>query len=43
MQRSLLVGVRLEGQVGLSVVVDSVRDGEPFLDRYPGRVDACVG
>ena len=34
--------MRLRGQVGLSVARDSVRVGEPFLDRFPGRVDAYV-
>ena len=35
--------MRLGGQVGLSVVGYSVRDGEPFLGRFPGWADACVG
>ena len=42
MQRSLLAVVRLGGQVGLSVAGYSVRDGEPFLGRFPGRADAYV-
>ena len=42
MQRSLLAVVRLGGQVGLSVAEYSVRDGEPFLGRFPGWADAYV-
>ena len=35
--------MRSGGLVGLSVVGDSVRVGEPFLDRFPGQADACAG
>ena len=43
MQRLLLIGVRLEGRVGLSVATGSVRDVGLFLDRFPGRMAVCVG
>ena len=42
-RRGLLVAVRLKGLAGLSVAGYFVRDVEPFLDRFPGRVDMCVG
>ena len=42
-RRDPLAVVRSGGPAGLSVVGYSVRDGEPFLDRFPGWVDACAG
>ena len=42
-RRDLLIAVRSEGLAGLSVVGYSVRDGEPFLDQFPGWSDACAG
>ena len=42
-RRDPRVAVRLGGPTGLSVAGYSVRDGELFLDRFPGWVDACVG
>ena len=37
----LPVGTRFEEPIGLSAVVGSVRAGELFLDRFPGRMAWC--
>ena len=42
-RRGLLVAARSGGLVEPCVAGGSVRDGELFLDRFPGRADACVG
>ena len=42
MQRVRVAVVRSGGPVGLSVAGYSVRDGELFLDRFPGRADAVT-
>jgi hypothetical protein len=42
-RRDLLVVARLGWLAGPSVAGYSVRDYEPFLDRFPGRTGACAG
>ena len=42
-RRDLLIVVRSGVLAGLSGARYSVRDGEPFLDRFPGWADTCVG
>ena len=42
-RRGLLVVVRSGGPAGLSAAGDSVRGGERFLDRFPGRAGVCAG